>query len=57
MDYGTMTLTEVCKLPGVVDLVPLKCRAAFGKALQLEARGEHEAANEFLRIAVVEAAG
>jgi hypothetical protein len=48
MDYSNMTLMELCKLPGVEDIQPLKARAAFGKALKEEALGHHEAAEALL---------
>jgi len=52
VDYNLMTLSEVTKLPGVADLQPLRCRAAFAKALKLEAEGKHKEAEEQLSIAV-----
>ena len=35
MDYSTMTMLEVSKLPGVSDIQPIIARGKFAKALML----------------------
>jgi len=52
VEYSNMTLSELTKLPRVADLQPLRCRAAFAKALKLEAEGKREEAEEQLAVAV-----
>ena len=52
MDYKSMSLIELCKLPGVVDIQPITSRASFAKALKAEAEGNHQEAQELLNTAI-----
>lgn len=51
-DYANMGLKELATVPGVSDIQPLKARAAFGKALREEAKGNYVEAHRLLDQAV-----
>ena len=56
MDYASMNITEIGKLPGVEDIKPFLARGKFAMALKTEAQGDHEKALKLLdeAIAVVQ---
>ena len=51
-DYNAMTVPEVSRLEGVVDLKPLMVRGKFALALRAEAAGDHDKAERLLTEAV-----
>ena len=54
MDYGTMTMMEVSKLPGVADITPLMARGKFAQALIAEAKGDSARAAVLLDEAIAQ---
>jgi hypothetical protein len=48
----SLSLKDIYQEPGVKDLQPMKCRAAFARALQAEREGNTALAEEQLDIAV-----
>jgi hypothetical protein len=48
----SLSLKDIYKEPGVKDLQPLSCRAAFARALKAEREGDHVLAEQFLNDAI-----